>query len=201
MPQLRHGAAGAPSNEKGHLVYIVGPREGGQRRLIGYACRKALGRTRAIFPRRYISGPIDTDREEFHPLTTAAFEDWLRRGFFALSWTDDRCQYGIGREIDAWMEAGLNVVITASVEFLPDARNKYPNLQVVLVSPGVDALVDRLRRQIGLDEDAIREQAEQAALLETTFGTGPVVRTDQSWEAAGRALVNILAGSPVRAVA
>ena len=114
---------------------------------------------------------------------------------------DDRCQYGIGREIDAWMEAGLNVVITASVEFLPDARNKYPNLQVVLVSPGVDALVDRLRRQIGLDEDAIREQAEQAALLETTFGTGPVVRTDQSWEAAGRALVNILAGSPVRAVA
>ncbi|WP_223834280.1 hypothetical protein [Spirosoma profusum] len=63
---------------------------------------------------------------------------------FALSWQSHQYAYGIGVEIDAWMQAGAHVVINGSREYLPQASQRYPDMRVILLEVNSDIIRQRL---------------------------------------------------------
>ncbi len=187
--------------DRGHLIVMVGPEGGGKRRLLSYARRHALGRVYAIFPRRYICGPLISDREEFYRLDERTFADWVQRGFFALYWSDGCCQYGVGQEIDTWMDAGLNVVIAGDEMVLPKARQRYPDVQTVLVTPREESLEQWVRDDPLFDEGGREGMLSHMQTMQVRYGDAAVIRTNLSIPDAGRQLVAVLRRAEPRQVA
>lgn len=177
--------------QRGQLIIVIGPEGGGKRRLLSYARSHALECARAIFPRRYVTGLTASTPEEVYRLDERTFSEWIERGLFALHWTDGACRYGIGREIDSWMDAGLNVVLPGDETALAKARTRYPDLDVLLVTPGADRSEDWTARDPGLNAAAF---AEEAARLERVFEHSPVIRTENSMADAARQLSRVLQG-------
>ena len=68
----------------------------------------------------------------------------LERGLFALHWDSHGFRYGLGVEVNSWIEAGLNVVVNGSRAYLPEASRLYPDILPVLISVDSDILRQRL---------------------------------------------------------
>ncbi len=97
------------------------------------------------FIHRYITRPADAGGENHVSLGSDMFSLLRERGLFSLSWESHGFSYGIGREIDLWMEAGLTVVVNGSRAYLAQALRRYPDLLPVLVC--VPAHILRMRLQ------------------------------------------------------
>lgn len=177
---------------QGRLIILVGPDGGGKRRLLTHARRTMLGRSLAIFPRRYIAGPVPMDHEDYYRLDDRTFADWVQRDFFALYWSDDCCRFGVGQEIDAWMDAGLHVVIAGDQNLLNKAYQRYDDVQTVLVTPGQSVLAQWLRQDVQFDDADLERRLAAAHLLEQDFSSAPQVRTEHSFEEAGRQFLALL---------
>jgi len=66
------------------------------------------------------------------------------QGEFALSWQANGLHYGIPKEIDQWLAQGFDVLINGSRGYLPQARQRYPDLLAVLLTVSEQALRQRL---------------------------------------------------------
>lgn len=123
----------------GHLIILVGADGIGRRAFLKRARQHGAGRSQAIFPKRYICGPMPDAREDFVSLSPAMFSDWSVRDFFAFSWSDRCCRYAVGREIEIWLDAGLTVVVSVGYEAVPTILDLYPDTIMVLVDDAIVA--------------------------------------------------------------
>ncbi|MTJ82779.1 MAG: phosphonate metabolism protein/1,5-bisphosphokinase (PRPP-forming) PhnN [Telmatospirillum sp.] len=147
----------------GKLVYIVGASGAGKDTLLSIA-RSRMDAFPVAFAHRYITRPADGTGETHIPLTTAEFTQRLERGLFALHWDSHGYRYGVGREIDLWLTAGLLVVVSGSRAVLTEAVRRYPGLQVVEIAASPAVLRQRLLargRESGSD---IEERLAGAAI-------------------------------------
>lgn len=129
-------------SKNGILYYIMGPSGAGKDTLLDAVRReKPEG---VIFSHRYITRSRDTGREAHVPLSAEEFA--LRRdfGLFALAWEAHGTWYGIGLEIDCWLDKGLSVVVNGSRAALDQAQERYPGLEAVYVRADPDLLRRRL---------------------------------------------------------
>jgi ribose 1,5-bisphosphokinase len=129
----------------GRLFYVVGASGVGKDSLIAYARERLADSERIVFAHRYITRVPQPGGENHIELTETEFAQRERLGLFAMIWESHGYRYGVGLEIDVWLERGLTVIVNGSRDYVSSARQRL----------GVKAPADVLR----IDNDGTLEEA------------------------------------------
>jgi ribose 1,5-bisphosphokinase len=138
----------------GRLIYVMGPSGAGKDSLLGFARNRVTGE-RILFAHRYITRPSGNG-EAHVELTLDEFEARSALGLFALEWSSHGLRYGIGIELDMWLERGCTVVVNGSRQHLQQTLQRYPSADIVHIDAAPHVLEARLGARA-------RESAEQVA--------------------------------------
>jgi len=149
-----------------------------------------------VFARRHITRPAESGGEDHIAITAAEFDRDRAAGRFALSWRGNGHCYGVGTEIDLWLESGRHVILNGSRGYLPDAVERYPALLPVLIAidPAVlrQRLLARGRETRAEIEARIRRAAELSTIdhpaLAMIANNGSLVEAGDAFVALLRAL-------------
>jgi ribose 1,5-bisphosphokinase len=126
----------------GRLVLVVGPSGAGKDTLIDLA-RTSLGDdSSVVFPRRVVTRTAAGEPHD--TMDPEAFENAARAGAFALAWEAHDLRYGIPASIDTHIREGRTVVCNVSRTIIAEARARYAEIQVVLVTAPPEVLAARL---------------------------------------------------------
>ncbi|PMS35477.1 ribose 1,5-bisphosphokinase [Trinickia symbiotica] len=178
---------------KGRLVYVMGPSGAGKDTLLGYA-RDRLSGSRVIFAHRYITREAGAGGENHIYLSHEEFGIRAELGLFVLQWSSHGLRYGIGIEIEEWMDRGFTVVVNGSREYLQQAVARYPTLAAVHIDARPEVLAARLasRGRETLDEVHAR-LARRVPLAVPAQVALATIDNSGEIEEAGRALLEVLA--------
>lgn len=131
----------------GILFYVVGPSGAGKDSLIAFARGALGGEESTLFAHRYITRPAGAGGESHVALTNAEFSRMQRLGLFAFDWESHGLRYGVGVEVQFWLERGANVVLNGSRAYLPIARQRIPRLTPVVIDVSPEILRGRLENR------------------------------------------------------
>lgn len=128
----------------GTLFYLIGASGSGKDSLLA-GCRQQLTpEQRCCVAHRYITRAPGVGGENHVHLSESEFAMRQQLGMFSMHWDSHSYRYAIGSEIDSWLDAGANVIVNGSREYLPQAMVQYEELVPVLVEVKTDLLRDRL---------------------------------------------------------
>lgn len=186
----------------GRLCYVVGPSGAGKDSLLAYARERLPAAAPVVFAHRYITRPTDAGGESHVALSPAEFARLRDRALFALHWESHGLAYGLGVELDAWLNAGLTVVMNGSRAHLPAAAARYADrLQVVLIEVPPPVLRARLLARARETPEQIEDRVARAA--DFTLDHPGMIRltNDGPLAAAGERLVALLNDCPYPPIA
>jgi ribose 1,5-bisphosphokinase len=176
----------------GRLVLVVGPSGAGKDTLIDLARAALRGDPSVVFPRRVVTRAAAGEPHD--TMDAEAFERAVRGGAFALAWDAHDLRYGIPAEIDSHIRAGRTVVCNVSRTIVDQARARYAQVWVVLVTAPAEVLTARLAaRARGSDGDIARRLARADAVAD--FAADCVIENIGAPEAGAAALASIIAGA------
>lgn len=176
----------------GHLVYIIGPSGAGKDSIIAYA-RERLGAERHVFARRHITRPPESGGEDHIAISPIDFERYCAAGRFALSWRGNGHGYGVGTEVDLWLESGRHVVLNGSRGYLSTAAARYQSLLPVLIAIDPAVLRQRLSARGRESADEIEARIQRAAALDVIDHPGlAVIANNGPLAEAGEAFLALL---------
>ena len=142
----------------GRLVLVVGPSGAGKDTLIDLARAAFHDDPWVVFPRRVVTRAAAGEPHDTMDVQT--FERAARAGAFALTWNAHDLRYGIPSDIDADIRAGRTVVCNVSRAIVAQARERYAEVRVVLVTAPAEILAARLAsRGRGSDGDLAKRLA------------------------------------------
>lgn len=178
------------------LFYIIGASGVGKDSLLQYAREQVSEKAPVVFTHRYITRPANAGGENHVALSQEEFERRNEQGCFAMSWQSHQNNYGIGIEIDHWLELGLNVVINGSRKYLPEADKRYPNLIPVLISTSPSLLRERLTARGRETQPEIEARLAQAESLDNQLKHPALIKimNDGILSEAGDQLLTIIQG-------
>lgn len=182
-----------PTSAKGRLFYVMGPSGAGKDTLLSYA-RDRLSGSRVIFAHRYITREAGAGGENHVFLSHEEFNIRAELGLFVLQWSSHGLHYGIGIEIEQWMERGFTVVVNGSREYLEHAIARYPSLAAVHIDARPEVLAARLASRGRETLDEVRARLARRVPLAIPAQI-PLATIDNSGELeeAGQALLEVLA--------
>jgi ribose 1,5-bisphosphokinase len=182
----------------GRLFYLMGASGTGKDSLLQYLKTHLDVRHRVKLPLRHITRPADAGGEAHIALALEAFQRLTAEGAFALHWQSHGFHYGIGREIDDWLEAGFHVVINGSRHYLETACRRYPEMQPVLIRVSHDALLQRLTLRGRENPEQIEQRLQRAEALDRQLSEEHllVIDNDGPLQEAGQILLNLILNSP-----
>jgi ribose 1,5-bisphosphokinase len=123
-----------------------------------------------------------------------AFDEAARAGAFALTWDAHDLRYGIPAGIDDDIRAGHSVVCNVSRAIIAQARERYADVRVVLVTAPPDVLAARLAaRGRGSDGDLARRLARSENFA--ALAADCVITNVDAPNAAAAALIAAIAGA------
>lgn len=179
---------------RGRLIYVIGPSGAGKDSILHYARRELAAEAETYaFPRRIITRAGRDSSENHVAMTPGAFERARRFGRFALDWTGNGLSYGIGIEIDDWLDAGRHVIVNGSRAYLSEATRRYPDLVAILIT--IDPLILRQRLLARGRErpDEIEGRLRRASELQAVEHPGlHVIENNGSLEEAGETFLRLL---------
>jgi ribose 1,5-bisphosphokinase len=146
------------------LVYVMGASGSGKDTLLRHVRAMSAPEDRILVAHRYITRASGAD-EASVALTEDEFARREALGCFALSWRSHGLAYGVGVEIDAWMAAGVTVLVNGSRAYLPQACVRYPGLCAVEVAVDAATLKQRLARRGRESGQAISDRLARAAAV------------------------------------
>src|SRR5579863_8422086 len=149
---------------QGRLVHVMGPSGAGKDTLIDYA-RARVDPAAVVFAHRFITRPAESGGENHIALSETEFAARRESGLFALTWQSHGFWYGIGAEVDLWLDRGLVVVVSGSRAAWPQAKARYPNLRGLLIDAPAEIRAGRLAARKREDERAIRARLEREVPL------------------------------------
>ena len=129
------------------LFYIVGASGVGKDSLMDYARLRINGSMPVLFAHRYITRPAKEGNENHVYISPEEFRLRRDKGLFALHWISHGLYYGIGKEIDTWMDNGFNVVVNGSRQYLPTAIQHYPGLITIVIEADPEIIRRRLENR------------------------------------------------------
>jgi ribose 1,5-bisphosphokinase len=129
------------------LIYIVGASGVGKDSLMHYARQRLNGSAPVLFAHRYITRQVTGTNENHIALTPEEFQLRKAGSLFALDWESHGLYYGIGREINDWMISGFHVVVNGSRQYLPTARERYPQLVAIVIEADREIILQRLQNR------------------------------------------------------
>lgn len=172
---------------KARLIYVMGPSGSGKDSLLEYLRGKG-GDTAYLIAHRYITRPFDAGGENHIAVSQNEFDLLRERDCLALFWQSHGNSYGVGREVDLWMAAGIPVVMNGSRGYFPEALTRYPDLVPVLVQVETDVLVQRLKRRGRESEQEVRHRLERSQAMDVAHPDLRVVDNSGPLASAGEAL-------------
>ncbi len=147
------------------LLVLSAPSGGGKttiaRKLL--QVRKDLGYSVSATTRATRNG--ERDGEDYHFLSRAEFERRRNQGEF-LEWAEYGAQlYGtLKREIDRIFGEGRHAVLDIEIEGARQIRRNFPNsLQVFVLPPSAEVLVERLKRRNTENPELLRKRLTHAS--------------------------------------
>lgn len=139
---------------RGTLFYLIGASGSGKDSLLEGCRRQLPAHLRCCIAHRYITRGANIGGENHIHLSQEEFRIREELGLFAMNWYSHGYHYGIGSEINLWLDSGANVVINGSREYLPNAMTLYDELIPVLVNVDSHRLRQRL---INRDRESRKE--------------------------------------------
>jgi ribose 1,5-bisphosphokinase len=176
------------------IVYVMGPSGAGKDTLLRYA-RDRLDGQPVAFAHRYITRPPTAGDENHVALTLAEFHARRAQGLFVMDWEAHGLFYAIGREIEAWREAGLVVVVSGSRAHFEQALACSAAILPVVVSCAPDVLARRLAQRGRESEAAITDRLRRNPAPALTHPALVTLDNSGAVEEAGDKLVALLRGA------
>lgn len=177
--------------QKGTLFYVVGPSGVGKDSIIN-ALRANQGTEHIIFLHRYITRPADAGNENHISLSRLEFQKRKNEGLFAMDWESHGLCYGIGNELNSYLEKGFHVIMNGSRGYLREALTRYPDLHVILVQADLAILEDRLRSRGRETNSEIQERLSRAAAFTVEAPTLTIIENNGSLASAVEALRSVI---------
>jgi ribose 1,5-bisphosphokinase len=175
----------------GHLYYVIGASGVGKDSLLNYV-RPFLSSAPVVFAHRYITRPVELDGENHVRLSEAEFLNRLQYGCFLFDWQSHGLHYGIGQEVQDWLDRGLNVVMNGSRGYLPEATLRLPQLRPVLITVALDKLKTRLEQRGRESAEQIQERLLRASeFSQLSHPNLTTVSNDGDLTIAGQQLVTV----------
>ncbi|HXB06952.1 MAG TPA: phosphonate metabolism protein/1,5-bisphosphokinase (PRPP-forming) PhnN [Puia sp.] len=177
------------------LIYIVGASGAGKDTLMQYARMRLDGSLPMLFAHRYITRPSTEGSENHVALSEDEFR--LRRdaGLFALYWESHGLYYGVGREIDDWMERGFHVVVNGSRQYLPAVAKRYLHrLTTIIIEADEEVIRQRLRNRGREDAADIESRVKRQPPLPDHLPEMIRITNNGLIEEGGESLISVLAG-------
>jgi ribose 1,5-bisphosphokinase len=176
------------------LFYVIGASGVGKDTLMNYARKAINGNASVIFAHRYITRDTEAGNENHINISRGEFALRKANQLFALDWESHGQCYGIGIEIDVWLQKGLNVVVNGSRQYLPIAKSKYPNLKDVLIDADPEVIRERLKQRNREDAMGIQKRIERTATIKTDLNNSITIYNNTTVEEAGEMLVRLVSG-------
>jgi ribose 1,5-bisphosphokinase len=147
------------------VIYVVGPSGVGKDAILNAARAQLEGRGEVLFAHRYITRAAEAGGENHIWLSEAEFAQRRRLGLWALEWESHSYLYGVGVEIDEWLDAGAMVVLNGSRAALDQAAERYPQLVPVVIEASPEVLRQRLMLRGRENAQEIEERMRRTAAL------------------------------------
>lgn len=179
-------------DSRGQLFYVVGASGVGKDSLLNYARQRLAGGENIIFAHRYITRPADGGGENHVALSEAEFFERLRNGLFCMHWECHGNHYGIGIEINHWLNSGTSVVINGSREYFAIARKLYPELCPILLQGDENLRLKRLLARAREPRESIVLRLNRAKQFEHVVDDMICLQNNGPLEQAGSQLVELL---------
>lgn len=180
------------STSPGQLFYVMGASGAGKDSLMLYA-RQQLIQEPVVFAHRYITRPIELNGENHIQLSSAEFATRLAHECFKFHWHSHGLEYGIGIEVDGWLQQGLNVVMNGSRGYFDQACALHSDLIPVLIHVDASLLRERLLNRGRETPTQIEARIERAREFDQLNAPNIVrVNNSGSLEQGGDALVKLL---------
>lgn len=173
------------------IVYVMGPSGAGKDTLLRYA-RERLDGQPVAFAHRYITRPPTAGDENHIALTLAEFHARRAHGLFAMDWEAHGLFYAIGREIEAWRQAGLVVVVSGSRTHFERTLAKSAAVTPVVVTCAPEILAKRLTQRGRESEAAIAERLKRNPVPALAHPALATIDNSGTVEDAGERLVALL---------
>jgi ribose 1,5-bisphosphokinase len=148
------------------LIYIVGASGVGKDSLMHYARQQINGSIPLVFAHRYITRPVTDGSENHVAITAEEFRNRKEGGLFALEWESHGLYYGIGIEIDVWMKKGFHVVVNGSRQYLPVAKERYPDMIPIVIEADPEIIRHRLESRGREKGEEIEKRIKRQPTLE-----------------------------------
>jgi len=175
------------------LVYVMGPSGAGKDSVMARARAMLPTDAPIVFAHRYITRPADTGGENHVALTAPEFALRRAHGLFAFHWNAHGNEYGIGREIHAWRNSGLTVIVSGSREHFQREAGIDTDTHPVLITASPQRLTERLAARGREDAAAAAERLERSEAYDVTDRRLVTIMNDGSLDAAAQAFVSLLA--------
>jgi ribose 1,5-bisphosphokinase len=174
------------------LFYVIGASGAGKDTLMNFARTRLSGSDKVIFAHRYITRLPFTGNENHVYLPEQEFKLRISEGLFSLHWESHGQYYGIGAEINMWMEKGFNVVVNGSRQYLPVAQKLYPQMVVILIDASPEIISERLSGRGRESVDEIKKRISRSSEISADFSNCIKIQNDSEIEEAGNALLKII---------
>jgi ribose 1,5-bisphosphokinase len=173
------------------IVYVMGPSGAGKDTLLRYV-RDRLDGQPVAFAHRYITRTPVAGDENHIALTVPEFRARKRHGLFAMDWEAHGLLYGIGREIDAWRQAGLVVVVSGSRAHFEAALAKTAEILPVMITCADAILAQRLAQRGRESAAAIAGRLQRRAAIPLSHPALVTIDNSGAIEQAGKQLLALL---------
>lgn len=188
---MQHDASDRRSGT-GRLIFLVGPSGSGKDSLID-ASREQLALAGVDIARRVITRSAEAKGEAAQGVTPEQFDTLRAQGAFAMHWRANGLDYGIPRQVDQWLAAGRAVLVNGSRAYLPEARQRYPDLLAVLVEVKPEVLRQRLLARGRETAEEVEQRLARSARLQAAADPSVhVLDNSSTLEAAVAAFVSLL---------
>ncbi|RZJ15210.1 MAG: phosphonate metabolism protein/1,5-bisphosphokinase (PRPP-forming) PhnN [Acidovorax sp.] len=179
------------------LVYFMGPSGAGKDSLLDWLRAQLPGHLPLRWARRTISRPMDPGGEAHESVTPPEFTALREAAAFALHWEANGLCYGIRHEELSPQMAGGWVLLNGSRAYLPQALERFPQMNAVHITASPEVLRRRLLARGRESADQVEARVQRALAFQVPAGVaGIAVHNNGALDDAGRELLKALSQLP-----
>ncbi|WP_435946497.1 ribose 1,5-bisphosphokinase [Dryocola sp. BD586] len=161
------------------VVWLMGASGSGKDSLL--TALRQQQHNRLLIAHRYITRAADAGCENHISLSEREFTQRQQQGLFALSWRAHQQSYGVGVELDIWLEAGFDVVVNGSRQHLKQARERYGHALVpICLHVSTEVLRQRLEQRGRETPQQIEQRLRRATISAPDLDSCLVLNNDGS---------------------
>jgi ribose 1,5-bisphosphokinase len=174
------------------LFYVIGASGAGKDTLMNYARIRINGSKQVIFAHRYITRPAFTGNENHIYLNTEEFKARINADLFAMHWESHGQHYGIGSEINNWIQKGFKVIVNGSRQYLTVAKQLFPDMTVILIDANLENISLRLASRGRENAVEIKKRIARTLEIDTDLQNYILIQNDGAIEDAGDELIRVI---------